>query len=82
MKVRIVEPKPVVVKLKNTVIYNTNVDGEKYDGEYVVEPSWEDQKLATKNKVMKDDVLVTKVPTYKTRNASGGYTVYVAERIE
>ena len=56
---------------------------KEYKGDYVVEPKLkEEQVLPTKDMVMLDDVTVLKVPVYKTKNATGGYTIYVAERID
>lgn len=54
-----------------------------YEGEYEVTPKvYAEVTLETKNKTMKDDVTVKKVPVYKTKNATGGYTVYVAESVD
>lgn len=58
-------------------------NNKPYTGNYVVEPVLDnDQVLPTTGKIMLDDVTVLKVPVYKTKNATGGYTVYVAERID
>lgn len=54
----------------------------QYKGDYEVEPSFEEQRLQTKDMYMTDDVTVKKIPVYKTKNASGGYTLYVAERVD
>ena len=54
----------------------------QYKGDYEVEPRFEEQKLHTKDMYMTDDVTVKKIPVYKTKNASGGYTLYVAERVD
>lgn len=48
-----------------------------YDGTYVVEPSFAQQILETKNKVMRDDVTVNAIEVARTSNPSGGTTVYI-----
>lgn len=50
---------------------------EFYDGDYVVIPKMEQQKLTTKDKTMRDDVTVEEIPVYRTENISGGYTVII-----
>lgn len=42
-----------------------------YDGDYVVVPKSVDQTLQTKATVMRDDVLVTEVPTHIAANEKG-----------
>lgn len=55
--------------------------GEPYDGEYVVIPKAnEAQTLLTRNKVLSDNVTVTKVPYYETSNIYGD-TVYIASEV-
>ena len=50
---------------------------EEYKGSYNVIPNWNDQVLATKDKVLTDNVKVDKIPKYKTENIGGGYTVII-----
>lgn len=55
---------------------------EVYDGEYEVTPKmFEGQTLATKNKLMEDDVVVLEVPYYEVDNTSGGTTVYICTEV-
>lgn len=50
-----------------------------YYGETVVVPrAAHDVVLPTKDTFVSDDITVRKVPTYRTENASGGNTVYIA----
>lgn len=42
-----------------------------YKGEYEVTPSPEEQTLPTKNKSMRKDVTIKKIPTYEVSNSSG-----------
>lgn len=43
-----------------------------YDGEYTIVPSaYSDQVLNTRNKFLKQNIVVTEIPTYETSNDSG-----------
>ena len=54
----------------------------QYEGPYVVTPLAHNPViLATKDKLMADDVTVLKVPYYETSNIYGGNTVFIAEDI-
>lgn len=46
-------------------------DVEIYDGEYLVIPKTEEQKLRTKKKLMADDVTVEAIPYAETSNQYG-----------
>lgn len=48
-----------------------------YSGPYVVEPDWEAQTLATRDKTMADNVTVEGIYVNSVQNASGGNTVYI-----
>lgn len=61
----------------DTAIVIRPLSGDIYDGEYIVDPSFEQQVLATRNKTMEDDVTVNAIMVSRTTNASGGYTVYI-----
>ena len=57
------------------------IGGEPYSGEYVVTPLAEEAVvLPTTNKILYDDVTVTKVPYFETSNTSGT-TVYIASEV-
>lgn len=57
------------------------IGGEPYAGEYVVIPLAEEAViLPTTNKILYDDVTVTKVPYFETSNTSGT-TVYIASEV-
>lgn len=57
-------------------------EGDPYEGSYEVTPkAWEAQTLATKDKLMEDDVTVFKIPYYETSNIFDGLTVFIAEDI-
>lgn len=54
---------------------------DTYTGDYIVIPTTAEQVLSTQDKIMLDDVTITKVPYYETSNPSGGKTVYIASEI-
>lgn len=57
------------------VIY---ADMPEYEGEYTVVPELYDaQVLPTRNKAMRDDVIVTAIPVTRTSNPYGGDTVVI-----
>lgn len=48
-----------------------------YDGVYQVTPKLESQTLATRNKLMTDDVTVEEIPISSVSNTAGGNTVII-----
>lgn len=50
---------------------------ERYDGEYVVNPSFDSQTLQTSSKLMDDDVTVNAIEVQRVSNEAGGRTVYI-----
>ncbi len=67
------------LEVDQTIVVN-HIEGERYDGEYVVTPLAKNEVvLETSGKIMLDDVTVRKVPYFETSNESGGYTVYIGE---
>lgn len=58
--------------------YNvSSIEGDIYDGEYMVSPSFEEQVLNTKNKVLTDDVTIGAINVSRISNPQGGNTVYI-----
>ena len=53
------------------------VNISKYDGDYVIIPKAVGQMLPTKDKVMKDNVTVEKIPYAEVTNNSGGTTATI-----
>lgn len=51
--------------------------GEPYDGPYTVTPNFETQELATKDKILKDNVTVDPIAVARVENPSGGKTIYI-----
>ena len=56
---------------------NTGSNAEKYTGSYTVKPLVSEQTLATKDKVMTDDITVLKIPYSEVSNNEGGCTVTI-----
>lgn len=52
-----------------------------YTGPTEFTPSYAEQIAETNGKLMRSDLTIKEIPVYKTKNATGGYTIYVAERI-
>lgn len=50
---------------------------ETYRGDYIVEPDFTEQVLATKNKMLVEDVTVNAIEVQRVSNTSGGKTVYI-----
>ena len=84
-----VDPRRASVKAKSASvdfaignpIVREFIGGEPYEGEYTVIPlAGEAVVLPTTNKLLYDDVTVTKVPYYETSNTSGT-TVYIASEV-
>ena len=50
---------------------------EIYQGDYIVEPNFTEQVLATKNKMLTDNVKVSAIEVQRVSNTSGGRTVYI-----
>ena len=51
--------------------------GEPYDGPYTVTPDFETQELATKDKLLKDNVSVDPIAVARVENPSGGKTIFI-----
>ena len=56
-----------------------NFGGElrEYEGEYVVEPNFEEQTLETQNKALRQKIAVAAIKVEYTDNAAGGKTVTI-----
>ena len=51
--------------------------GEPYDGPYTVMPNFETQELATKDKILKDNVTVDPITVARVENPAGGKTIFI-----
>ena len=55
-------------------------DVPKYAGETTVTPKVADEIiLPTRDKIVKDDITVLKIPQFEVSNTSGGYTLIIGE---
>lgn len=50
---------------------------QTYSGPYSAVPSFEDQVLNTSNKVLYDDINISRIAVHEVSNLSGGITVYI-----
>lgn len=55
-----------------------SVTPEAYTGDYSITPAVYPQLIPTAQKMMRDDLTVTAIPTYNVSNPSGGSTFYIA----
>lgn len=51
--------------------------GDEYKGPYQIEPKFIEETLATKGKLMKENVIVSPIDIARVTNPSGGTTVYI-----
>ena len=77
-KIRIDQPHKIKV-ITNTIIKNEYV--ENYVGNYIVIPlAYQQQELKTKNKLMKENVVVKEVPFFEVSNVEGT-TIYIGSEV-
>lgn len=57
------------------------VGGDLYEGDYEVTPKVTGQTMATKDKVLTEDVKIKAIPFFNVSNTSGGNTVYIANEV-
>lgn len=69
------------VIVENDEVINIGIDAESYKGKYTIIPlAFQEQKLETKNKVLKENVIVKEVPYYETSNKQGT-TIYIGSEV-
>ena len=64
-----------------SIQYVTKGEAGTYEGEYIVTPKVKQQTMPTKDKTLKDDILVKEIPFFKVSNTSGGDTVYIGNEV-
>lgn len=66
-------------KHKEIIAEYSGVPGghETYKGEYTVDPKFSQQELATANKIVANDIVVTPIAVNQVTNLAGGYTVII-----
>ena len=84
MAVRIADERPVMTldvsrpAATVSVVLHTGLGGgETYRGDYEVTPTFSEQTLFTRSKLMTDDVTVHAIPLHQTTNKGGGYTAWI-----
>lgn len=60
------------------VIYKSA--GDPYTGSYTITPKVDEQTMATRNKLMKDNVTIKAIPYYETDN-NLGTTIYIGSEL-
>ncbi len=70
------------IGVETPIIIQDPTERDYYDGDYVVTPKAHSETvLETTEKIMRDNVVVLKVPYYETSNLIGGYTAYIAGEV-
>lgn len=64
-------------KMSGTLHYAKSKPLPYYEGEYEVDPKFEEQTLETKQKSMHDDVKVNAISTLEIDNEAGGITFII-----
>ncbi len=78
LKVNLLKPASLLVKLPEAIVIYSGNDLPKYDGEHVITPSAEsEQILKTADKHVQNDITVKKIPYYEIDNTAGGMTIYI-----
>lgn len=62
---------PIELEVKDYIGTYTPEGIETYEGDYTVMPKVAEQKMDTKNKMMKDNVTIEQIPFHKISNETG-----------
>ena len=68
----------------NSIVGNIGigvVEYPDYSGEYEITPQVESQTLQTKNKILRNNMEIKKIPYYETSNQYGE-TIYIGSEVE
>ena len=78
IKLRVAEPR-IRLKIAPAQVVYTG-DGQPYEGVYDVVPrTYEPVILPTKDRLLREDVNVQKIPQYEVSNAAGGITLILGD---
>lgn len=66
---------------QDTIIVPVYKDAPLYEGEYEVTPKVTEQVIPTKDKLLKEDMIVNSIPFFNVSNTSGGKTVYIGNEV-
>ena len=64
--------------MQGDVLIGNCIDAPPYRGDYIITPKVDEQIMATRQKVMFDDVTIKAIPYYETANVYGT-TIYIGE---
>lgn len=62
---------PIELEIKDYIGTYTPEGIETYEGDYTVIPKVNEQKMETKNKMMKDNVTIEQIPFHEISNETG-----------
>lgn len=62
---------PIELEVKDYIGIYTPEGIETYDGDYTVIPKVSEQRMQTKNKMMKDNVTIEQIPFHEVSNETG-----------
>lgn len=62
---------PIVLEVKDYIGTYTPEGIEQYEGDYTVIPKVSEQKMQTKNKMMKENVTIEQIPFHEFSNETG-----------
>ena len=62
---------PIELEIKDYIGTYTPEGIEQYEGDYTITPKVSEQKMQTKNKMMKDNVTIQQIPFHEFSNETG-----------
>jgi hypothetical protein len=71
-----------VLSGKGCLAAKISVGGTRYQGDYVVVSSTEEQTLATAQTYMEADVTIKAIPFSEVSNLAGGSTFFIGKEVE
>lgn len=84
INVSILNTKGKNVQIKNTIverIIEHECEYDFYDGDYIITSDVKNQTIETKNKIMKDNIVILKIPIWETSNEANGTTFYIGDGV-
>ncbi len=67
--------------LSGTISKPEFLGGEEYTGAYEIAPTFNEQTMPTKHKVLSEDITVKPIAVIVVSNPSGGNTVYIGDEV-
>ena len=75
LKISINTPHKLTAQMQNVTIYTSDI--EVYDGQTVVNPTFEQQSLNTKNKRVSENINILPIEVTRLQNSAGGNTIII-----